>query len=47
MAKSRTVRDFLTRCYPGVAFVDSDHFLSVTEGLTLWAHRLYGDGRGT
>jgi len=42
MAKSRTVRDFLTSTYPEVSFIDSDHFLSVTEGLTLWARRLYG-----
>jgi len=42
MAKSRTVRDFLTATYPEVSFIDSDHFLSVTEGLTLWARKLYG-----
>jgi len=42
MAKSRTVRDFLTATYPDVSFVDSDHFLSVTEGLTLWAKKLFG-----
>jgi len=42
MAKSRAVRNFLTRSYPGVSFIDSDHFLSVTEGLTLWARRLFG-----
>ncbi len=42
MAKSHTVRDFLTKTYPAVSFIDSDHFLSVTEGLTLWARKLYG-----
>ncbi len=41
MAKSRVVREFLQASYPNVSFVDSDHFLSVTEGLTLWAQRLF------
>ena len=41
MAKSRVVRKFLQASYPNVSFVDSDHFLSVTEGLTLWAQRLF------
>ncbi len=41
MAKSKTVRDFLVATYPAVSFIDSDHFLSVTEGLTLWARKLY------
>jgi len=27
--------------YPDVRFIDSDHFLSVTEGLTLWARKLF------
>ena len=41
MAKARIVRDFLERSYPSARFIDSDHFLSVTEGLTLWARRLF------
>lgn len=41
MAKSRVVREFLVATYPSVSFIDSDHFLSVTEGLTLWAQRLF------
>ena len=41
MAKSRALREFLTATYPDVDFIDSDHFLSVTEGLTLWARKLF------
>ena len=41
MAKSRALRDFLKTTYRDLNFIDSDHFLSVTEGLTLWARKLY------
>lgn len=42
MSKATVVRNFLAATYAGVEFIDSDHFVSVTEGLTLWANRLYG-----
>ena len=41
MAKARIVRDFLEATYVGMEFIDSDHFVSVTEGLAVWAQRLY------
>ena len=42
MAGSAIIRDHLASLYADVPQVDSDHFASVTEGLTLWAGRLYG-----
>jgi hypothetical chaperone protein len=42
MARATIVRDYLDLKFPGARFVDSDHFASVTEGLTLWAERLFG-----
>ena len=42
MARAPIVRSYLDREYPLAKFVDSDHFASVTEGLTLWAQRLFG-----
>src|SRR4030095_17190030 len=42
MARATIVRNYLTRAFPDAHFVDSDHFASVTEGLTLWAQRLFG-----
>lgn len=42
MARATIVRNYLTGAFPGAHFVDSDHFASVTEGLTLWAQRLFG-----
>jgi len=42
MAHAPIVRSYLDREYPLAKFVDSDHFASVTEGLTLWAQRLFG-----
>jgi hypothetical chaperone protein len=42
MAKSPVVRDFLDARFPGVEYVDSDHFGSITEGLTIWASRVFG-----
>ena len=45
MARATVVRTFLTRKFPGARFVDSDHFASVTQGLTLWAERLFGRAR--
>ncbi len=42
MAKAAIVRDHLSQELAGIPQLDSDHFASVTEGLTLWAKRLYG-----
>ncbi len=42
MARATIVRSYLEREFPDARFVDSDHFASVTEGLTLWAQRLFG-----
>lgn len=42
MAKATIVRDHLQQELAGIRHLDSDHFASVTEGLTLWAQRLYG-----
>jgi hypothetical chaperone protein len=41
MAGSTVVRDYLGRVLPDVACVDSDHFGSVTQGLAIWAERLF------
>ncbi|MCZ6887570.1 MAG: molecular chaperone [Gammaproteobacteria bacterium] len=41
MAKSAVVRTYLRTVLPNMRTVDSDHFASVTEGLTLWAERVY------
>jgi hypothetical chaperone protein len=41
MARATIVRDHLRREFPAAQFVDSDHFASVTEGLTIWAARLF------
>jgi hypothetical chaperone protein len=45
MARATIVRNFLERKFPGARFVDSDHFASVTQGLTLWAQRLFAGKR--
>ncbi|HET6472075.1 MAG TPA: molecular chaperone [Pseudomonadales bacterium] len=42
MARATIVRRYLEAEFPTARFVDSDHFASVTEGLTLWAQRLFG-----
>jgi len=42
MARATIVRSYLDRAFPRARFVDSDHFASVTEGLTIWAQRLFG-----
>lgn len=42
MAKAAIVRDHLSQELAGIPQLDSDHFASVTQGLTLWAQRLYG-----
>jgi len=42
MARATIVRRHLEREFPDARFLDSDHFASVTEGLTLWAQRLFG-----
>lgn len=41
MAKSPVVRGFLDRRFPVADYVDSDHFGSITEGLTIWASRVF------
>ena len=41
MAKSPVVRSFLDRRFPEADYVDSDHFGSITEGLTIWASRVF------
>ena len=42
MARSLIVRQWLERLFPDTPLVDSDHFASVTEGLTLWARQVFG-----
>ena len=42
MARSVLLRATLTQALPDIEVIDSDHFASVTEGLTLWAQRLFG-----
>ncbi len=42
MARSAVVRDHLERICGNVPLVDSDHFTSVTQGLALWAARVWG-----
>jgi hypothetical chaperone protein len=44
MARSAIVRSYLQQEFPSASFVDSNHFSSVTEGLTLWAGRLFEPG---
>lgn len=41
MARSTIVRRFLKAQFPTVEMIDSDHFASVTEGLAIWARRIY------
>ncbi|MEZ5559809.1 MAG: molecular chaperone [Pseudomonadales bacterium] len=41
MAGSAVVREHLARVLDDVPRVDSDHFASVTQGLTLWAQRVF------
>lgn len=41
MARATIIRRYLESEFPDARFVDSDHFASVTEGLTLWAQRLF------
>jgi len=40
--RATIVRNYLERKFPAARFVDSDHFASVTQGLTLWSERLFG-----
>lgn len=42
MARSQVVREHLERVCGGVRLIDSDHFTSVTQGLALWAARVFG-----
>lgn len=41
MAGAEIVREFLRKRFAQANFVDSDHFASVTQGLTIWADRVY------
>ncbi len=41
MARSQVVRDHLARVCGDVPLIDSDHFTSVTQGLALWAARVF------
>lgn len=41
MARSAVVRSHLAGLLADVPFVDSDHFTSVTQGLALWADRVF------
>jgi hypothetical chaperone protein len=45
MARATIVRRYLARKFLAARFVDSDHFASVTQGLTLWSERLFGRPR--
>ena len=42
MAQSAVVRAHLDIVLGGIECLDSDHFASVTQGLTIWARELYG-----
>ena len=42
MSRSQIVRAHLRELLPGIEIVDSDHLASVTQGLTVWAHRVFG-----
>jgi hypothetical chaperone protein len=44
MARSQVVRDHLEKVCGNVPLVDSDHFTSVTQGLALWAARVFAPG---
>ncbi len=41
MARSTVVREYLDQALGDLPRLDSDHFASVTEGLTLWASRIF------
>lgn len=41
MARSQVVRDHLNQVCGDAPLIDSDHFTSVTQGLALWAARIY------
>ena len=41
MARATIVRKFLKERFPEVEMIDSDHFASVTEGLAIWARRVF------
>ncbi len=43
MALSRVVREHLTRICGDLPLMDSEHFTSVTQGLALWASRIFAD----
>jgi len=42
MARLPLTRACVQAMLPRVPLIDSDHFLSVTEGLTIWSRRLFG-----
>ncbi len=41
MARATIVRRFLKERFPNIEMIDSDHFASVTEGLAIWARRIF------
>ena len=41
MARAQVVRTHLEQICKGPALIDSDHFTSVTQGLALWASRIF------
>ncbi len=45
MARSPVVRRRLEQICGNLPLLDSDHFMSVTHGLTLWASRTFADAR--
>ena len=47
MARSPLTRACIRAALPHVPLVDSNHFLSVTEGLAIWSQRLFGGARNS
>ena len=43
MARSQVVREHLAKICGDVPLIDSDHFTSVTQGLALWAARVFAE----
>ncbi len=43
MARSQVVRGHLAKVCGDLPLIDSDHFTSVTRGLTIWAGRIFSD----
>jgi len=45
MARAALTRECVSAVFPDVPLADSNHFLSVTEGLTLRAARIFEQAR--